>query len=267
MPGAGGLRATRHVYTVAPKDGTALLLPPDSIAVSQLITPAEADYDSRKFSWLGTISQTRSILVVRRDRGVKSVDDMKRIEVFVSSSGVGSQTEMYPILTNALLGTRLKVIRGYQGAGTSTLAVESGEVHGTVNTWGYWQRKPDLFQSGLLVPVLQYGLGRQPELPEVPNFIEFVESEDGKQMVRFFTSFAPIGRGLAMPPGVPADRAAALKKAFGALLKDETFLDQAKKLDLPIDPILGDDLDRFVADVIATRPSVVARVRTLLYEK
>jgi tripartite-type tricarboxylate transporter receptor subunit TctC len=210
MPGAGGLRATHYVYNVAPKDGTALLLPPDSIAVSQLITPAEANYDSRKFSWLGTVSQTRSILVVRSDRGVKSVEDMKRIEVFVSSSGAGSQTEMYPILTNALLGTKLKVIRGYQGASTSTLAVESGEVHGTVNTWGYWQRRPDLFQNGLLMPLLQYGLGRQPELPDVPNFIEFVDNEEGKQMVRFFTSFAPIGRGLAMPPGVPADRAAAL---------------------------------------------------------
>jgi tripartite-type tricarboxylate transporter receptor subunit TctC len=267
MPGAGGLRATLYAYNVAPKDGTSMLLPPDSIAVSQLITPNEAKYDSTRFSWLGTISQTRSILVVRRDRGVKSVEDMKSTEMFISSSGAGSQTEMYPLLTNALLGTRMKIIRGFEGSGTSTLAVESGEMHGTVNTWGYWQRRPDLFQSGLLVPILQYGVGRQPELPDVPNFIELVEKEDDKQMVRFFTSFAPIGRGLTLPPGVPADRAAALKGAFKAMLTDQAFLEQVKKLDLPIEPILGDELDRFIAEVVKTPPAVVERVRALLYSK
>jgi tripartite-type tricarboxylate transporter receptor subunit TctC len=267
MPGAGGLRATLYVYNVAPKDGTALLLPPDSIAVSQLITPNEAKYDTTKFSWLGTISQTRSVLAVRRDRGLKTADDLKRIEVFVGSSGSGSQTDMYPALTNALLGTKLKIVKGYEGSGTATLAVESGELHGTVNTWGYWQRRSELFSSGLLMPLLTYGLGRQPELPDIPNFLELVESEDGKQMVKFFTSFGPIGRGLAMPPGVPPDRAAALKQAFRDLLKDPTFLEQAKKLDLSIEPILGDEIDRFIAEVVATPPDIVARVQALLYGK
>jgi tripartite-type tricarboxylate transporter receptor subunit TctC len=267
MPGAGGLRATLYAYSVAPKDGTWVLLPPDSIAVSQLITPSEARYDTRKFSWLGTVTQTRSVLAVRSDRGVKTVDDLRRIEVFVGSSGSGSQTDMYPTLTNALLGTRLEVVKGYEGSGTSTFAVESGELHGTVNTWGYWQRRLGLFENGFLVPILQYGLGRQPELPDVPNFIELVDDEDGKQMIKFFSSFGPIGRGLALPPGVPTDRAAALKQAFAELIKDPVFLDQARRADLSIEPLMGDTIDRFIADVIATPPAIVARVRSLLYSK
>jgi len=267
MPGAGGLRATLYAYNLAPKDGTTILLPPDSIAVSQLITPDEAKYDTTKFSWLGTAAQTRSVLAVRSDRGVRTVDDLRRIEVFVGSSGSGSQTDMYPALTDALLGTRLKVVKGYEGSGTSTLAVESGELHGTVNTWGYWQRRPELFTSGLLIPILTYGLGRQPELPDVPNFIEFVDSEEGRQMVKFFTSFGPIGRGLALPPGVPADRAAALKRAFAQLVTDQAFLDQARAAGLSIDPVSGDEIDRLVAEVVATPPAVVARVQALLYGK
>ncbi len=267
MPGAGGLRATLYAYSVAPKDGTWMLLPPDSIAVSQLITPSEARYDTRKFSWLGTVTQTRSVLAVRSDRGVKTVDDLRKIEVFVGSSGSGSQTDMYPTLTNALLGTKLKVVKGYEGSETSTLAVESGELHGTVNTWGYWQRRLELFKSGLLVPILQYGLGRQPELSDVPNFIELVDNEDGKQMVKFFTSFGPIGRGLTLPPGVPADRVTALKRAFAELIKDQAFLDQAMKADLSIEPLLGDEIDRLIIEVIATPPAVVSRVQSLLHSK
>ena len=267
MPGAGGIRATLFAYNVATKDGTTILFPPDSIAVSQLITPNEARYDTTRFSWLGTISQTRGITVIRGDRGVKTIDDMKKIELFMASSGSGSQTEIYPALTNALLGTKMKIVKGFEGSGTSIIAIESGEMHGTVNTWQYWRRRPEWFKSGFLIAMMQYGLGREPELPDVPNLIELVTSDGDKQMVRFVTSFGPIGRGLALPPGVPADRAAVLKQAFRDLFKDQTFIEHAKKADLPLDPIFAEDVDRFVAEVISTPPDVVARARSMLYGK
>ena len=267
MPGAGGIRVTLYSYNVAPKDGTAILFPPDNIAFSQLMTPSEAKYDATRFSWLGAISQKRGVLVIRGDRGVRTTDDMRKVELFMASSGSGSQTEVYPMLANSLLGTKMKIVRGFEGSGTTIIAIESGEMHGTVNTWQYWRRRPDWFKSGFLLAMLQFGLGREPELPDVPNIIELVESEDGKQLVRFVTSFGPIGRGLTLPPGVPPDRANALKRAFQEMLKDETFLAQANKVDLPIDALTGSQVDQVVAGVVRTPPDVVARARSTLYSK
>jgi tripartite-type tricarboxylate transporter receptor subunit TctC len=264
MPGAGGIRAALNAYSVAAKDGSVIFFPADSISVSQLLQPAEAKYDTTKFPWLGTISQTRGVIVVRGD-AAKNVEDMKKKEVFMASSGTGSQTELYPALTNGLLGTKMKIVKGFDGSATAMIAIESGEMQGTTNTWQVWRRRPDWFQSGFLVPILQFGLGREPELPNTPNLMDIVSTPDDKQMVKFVSSLGPIGRGLALPPGVPADRVTALRAAFQEMLKDATFLEQAKKMDLPIDALSGEEVQRFVGEVMSTSPAVVARARTVLF--
>jgi tripartite-type tricarboxylate transporter receptor subunit TctC len=265
MPGAGGIRLALYGYSAAAKDGTAILFPADSIAVSQKVQPNEAKYDSTKFPWLGTISQTRGVIAIRGDIGVKNVNDMKTKEVFMASSGTGSQTEIYPALTNALLGTKMKIVKGFDGSATSMIAIESGEMHGTTNTWQVWRRRPDWFKSGYLVPILQFGAGREAELPDTPNLIDLVDSPDDKQLVKLVSSLGPIGRGLALPPGVPPDRVAALRRAFQDLLKDAAFLEQAKKMNLPIDPLSAEEVERFVSEVVNTPAAVVARARTTLF--
>jgi tripartite-type tricarboxylate transporter receptor subunit TctC len=265
MPGAGGIRAAVHAYAVAPRDGTVIFFPADSIAVSQKLQPNEAKYDATKFAWLGTISQTRGVVVVRGDTGVKTVADMKTKEIFMASSGTGSQTEIYPALANGLIGTKMKIVKGFDGSATAMLAIESGEMQGTVNTWQVWRRRPDWFQSGYLRPILQFGLGREPEISDVPNLIDLVDSPDDKQIVKFVSSLGPIGRGLALPPGLPSDRRIALQTAFKAMIEDPVFLAQAKKMDLPVDPLFADDVERFVTDVLGTSSEAVARARTLIY--
>jgi tripartite-type tricarboxylate transporter receptor subunit TctC len=264
MPGAGGVTAENYVYSVAPKDGSVLFVPQDSIVAAQLLAPEGVKYDAGKFHWLGVIVPTRSILMVRKDSGVTSVDDLKNKEIFVGSSGAGSETDMYPRVANGLLGTKMKVIPGYPGGAPQVLvALEGGEVQGSVQSWTAWQRRPDLLDK--LTPLMTFGSGREPGLPDVPNLLELVSSPDDQQIVKLVSSIGPIGRGVATPPDVPADRVDALRAAFDQMVKDEDFLAKMKGLNLPVtEPISGVEAQKIVESSLAGSPDVVKRTLDII---
>jgi tripartite-type tricarboxylate transporter receptor subunit TctC len=264
MPGGGGVVATNHAYTRSPRDGTVILIPDQALVVTQYMMPEGVQYKAGEFQWLGIALPSRAVLMVRKDTGVSSIDDLKDKEVFIGSSGAGSETDAYPRLTNALLGTKMKVIPGYPGGSTEVMvAVESGEVQGSVNGWQSWQRRPDLIPQ--LTPLVVYGEGREPGLPDVPNLLELVSDPEDQQIVRFYSSLGPIGRGAATLPDVPADRVAALRAAFEATLKDEDFLTRMKELNLPIvEPMTGEVAQALIEKALDTSPETIERARQLV---
>lgn len=263
MPGGGGLLAANHAAQVSPKDGTVILVPNDGIAVSQLLNPDAVQYDARQFHWIGILSQNWFVLGMRKDTGVTSVDDLKEKEFFVGSSGVGSPTDLFPRVTNGLLGTKLNVVAGFPGGSTEQiLAVEKGEMHGSTSTWRSWTGRKDLIDSGVIVPFIQYGLGRSPEIPDVPNLIDLLDDPTSKEIARFVTSPAAIGRGLVALPGTPDDRVQALRDAFAKMLEDPEFMKAAADQKLPIDgPMLGQAAQEFVMSVMNSSPEVVERAK------
>lgn len=264
MPGAGGMIGQNFAYNQAPKDGSVLFLPQDSSVVLQLVEPESVQYDAAKINWLGNVVQSKHVLGIRKDTGVKSWEDLKTKEVFIASSGAGSETDVYPRITNGVAKTIMKIIPGYTGGSAEGMvAVEKNEAQGIVAIMRTWNSRPDLFAQ--VTPVLVYGNGREPELPDVPNLLELAQTDEDKQLVRFVSSVGPIGRALATPPEVPEDRVAALRTAFAAMLKDAAFLEKLKKFKLdPSSAIPGEELQKIVIESLDVSPAVVEQARAIV---
>lgn len=268
MPGGGGITSLNFAYTVAPRDGSVIFLPDSSAAINQLLSPEVALYDARKFGWIGVPSQARSVLMMRTDSGVRSVDDLKKKERFVGSSGTGSETHMYPMAANGLIGTKFKVLAGYAGGSQVLIALEAKEIDGAVRTWTAWEARPDLLQNDIIRPIMIIASSRLPQLPDVPNLVELVNNEEDKKIVRFLTSMGTLGYGLGAPPGVPTERLAALRKAFDDMIADPEYLEDAKKSGLMLDtPLRGDEAQAYVAEVLSTPPELVERAKQYIEGK
>ena len=262
MPGGGGITALNFAYAVAPRDGSVIFLPDSSAAINQLLNPEVALYDARKYGWIGVPSQARSVLMMRTDSGVKSVDDLKTMERFLGSTGTGSETHMYPMAANGLIGTKFKVLPGYAGGSQVIIALEAKEVHGAVRTWTAWAARPDLLEQNVLRPILAFASSRIPDLPDVPNLVELVKSDEDKKIVGLLTSIGTLGYGLGMPPEAPKERLAALRKAFDDMIADPDYLEDAKKSGLMLDaPLRGEEAQAYVTEVLSTPPEVVQKAK------
>ena len=246
MPGAGGLKMTNYVYNVAPKDGSALLMPPDTLVITQLLKPKAAKYQSDKFTWIGGAVRSNSLAAIRTSSGIKSWKDLKNKSVPFASSGVGSQTFQIPALINGLLGTKIQIVKGYKGSRKMLLAMEQGEVAGINLTWlSFKTNRKKWFDSGYAIPVIQMGPKAEPELRSVPLLRDLVKDED-KPIVDFMSTLVTIGRGLALPPGVPKDRADYLTKAFAKVVNDPAFQADMKKRKLEVTPSTAAEIQQTV---------------------
>jgi tripartite-type tricarboxylate transporter receptor subunit TctC len=265
MPGAGGLRAANYVYNAGAKDGTSLMMSIDMMVVSELTLPESAKYKSARFNWIGTIVQTNAVLAVRADAGVKSIDDLKAKQVILASAGKGSQMSMIPATLNGILGTKMKIVAGYSGSAKALLSVEQHETQGACITWGSWKlQKRDWFQSGFVVPIVQLGHYKEPDLPNVPMAHDLVTDDGDRKILQLMSSLSPIGRGLAGPPEMPTDRVAALRAAFDRTVKDPALLAEAKRRNLDINPLSGAELQKIIAEVVTISPELVQKAQRVL---
>jgi tripartite-type tricarboxylate transporter receptor subunit TctC len=268
MPGAGGLKATNYAYNVMAKDGSALFMPPDSLVISQLLRPKKVRYDATKFTWLGTVIQSNSVIVVRSDAGISKLSDLRSKQVIMASTGKGSQTFLIPQLVNAVYGAKFKIVMGYKGSRGSQYAMEQGEAQGVSLTWLAWKTgKPHWFEKGFAKPVVQNGFVKEPDLADVPMLIDVVKNEDHKKIVRFMATLSPIGRGLAVPPGVPAARVAALRMAFQKTVADPEFIAAAERRRLRVNAASGEEIQKIVTDSMDVPAAVVRQAQKMIMGK
>lgn len=268
MTGAGGLKATNFVYTASPKDGTEIGMLVDSMVIGQLLRPKKVKFDVRKFQFLGSTVGTSHVLAVRKDSGVTSLADMKKKVIKLGSTGTGSPTFLLPTIVGALLGIKTKIVKGYKGSRSITVAIERGEVQGMSLAWISWKaQKSDWFKSGFLVPIITVGVKREPDLPNVPTLLELVKTKGDRDIATFMSSYAVMGRSFTFPPGVPKDRVKALRIAFDKTVRDPGFLKDAKKRNLPVAPKTGQELDDFVAKAMKLDASLVKRTREAIFGK
>jgi len=268
MPGGGGLKAVNYAFKVMPKTGLNWIMPPDSIVISNLLEPDKARYDARKFTYLGNVVQTNAVVVVRADKGVKTLEDLQKTQVIVGSTGTGSQTFLVPSTLNALFGTKIKIVQGYKGSMNMMQSVEQKEIDGGSLTWGAWSaNRPAWFKDGYALPIVQLGMEPDPDLPKVPMLSSYAKSDEDKQIVALISSLGPIGRSLALPPGVDMARAELLRAAFAATVADPAFRENAKKRRLDVNPMSGEALQKVVEDLMKVPPTVVKRARDQIMKR
>jgi tripartite-type tricarboxylate transporter receptor subunit TctC len=265
MPGAGGVKAANYVANVAPKDGTALLVPLKPVAMTQLLRKSGIKYDASKFNWVGSMVDAPGALTVWHGAPAKSLLDVRKTELAMASSGVGGETFIFPIVINSVLGTRFKVITGYKGMTNMLLAVERGEVHGVSTVYGSLKGlKPEWLAGGKVRFLAQVTEKRTADLPDVPTVLEFAKTDGEREILRFLTLSNVIGRSVTAPQGIPADRLAALRGAFDATVKAPGYLAEAKKRGMLLNPTPGAEVQKSVNALIATPKATVEKVKAAL---
>ena len=262
MPGGGGVKAANYMYNVAPKDGSMLSMISDYAAVAQLIQPEKIKYDIRKFKWVGIMVPANPALLVRKGAKVQKFEDMYKQELVVGLVGVLAQDGINSRIMNAILGTRIKGVAGYTGTRPIQLAMERGEVDGSISSWISWKtRAVQQIKSGQFIPVAQIGFRKAWDLPNVPLVRDQAKNEADRQVIDIASASAPFGRSVTVPPGYPAQLLAALRTSFMATMKDKEFLDTAKRRNIEIDPSSGEEIEPILNQVMATPKSVVDRFR------
>jgi tripartite-type tricarboxylate transporter receptor subunit TctC len=265
MAGAGGLKATNHLYNVAPKDGTVIATLFATLPSLRLFKPDAAKYEPLKFSWLGAFSRTVNVIVVNANAPATTIEDARAKEVVIGSIGKGNTTYQFPALINGAFGTKFKIISGYRSGGAIYKAMESGEVHGYAPVWlSVVATKAEAYRKGEIKVLVQGGLAKVPELPDVPLLLDLATNEDQRAMIRFLSSGSPLGRAAQAPPGVPKARHDALTRALAATVKDPAFLAEMKKRKLSVAYTSREDTVALVRQIMETPKPVVDRLRTVL---
>jgi tripartite-type tricarboxylate transporter receptor subunit TctC len=266
MPGAGSLRAASHVYNVAPKDGTVISLTRAPVIAPLLGSTSGASFDVTKFTWLGSGASDLTVCALLGNPKVATMADALTHELTLGGLGPGSDEDMYTKILRKLLGMKAKLVTGYPGGAEMVLAVERGELDGRCG-WAWSSikiSKPEWIAQKKIKVLNVLALERSPELPDVPSIMEFVKEERHKQIFRFVLNAATLGRPFVAPPGIPEDRANALRKAFEDTMQDTTYLAEMKAKKLDVGPIRWQDIPPLLKDFYSTPQDVVDETRSII---
>ena len=264
--GAGGIKMANYLYSIAAQDGTAIGMFPSTLVAAQAVRTDGVQYDANKFAWLGSITTSPVTLAVWRDSPVRSLDDARRQQVVVAASNKGAITYTFPHMLNELLGTKFKIVSGYQGNSTMTVAMERGEVQGVTNSWDGWKSfNPAWVREGK-IRVLVQTEPKAKDLPDIPSVQELARSASDRQVMALIVSGDALGKPLAASPNIPPERVQALRDAFEATIRDPAFIEAAAAARVEINPISGTALQATVARVLATPQDLAERARMIIAE-
>lgn len=264
MPGGGGIKAANYVANVAPKDGTILTIASQGLPVDQALginTGLEADL--RNFNWLGNMSSHNQVSVVWHTSKTQSWEDALKRETVMGTTGAGSISTQVPALYNNVLGAKFKLVVGYADGADVNLAMERGEVDArATNPWvSYKAATPHLVEKKMIKPIVQIGMQKEPDLPDVPLLRDLAKTPEQKQVIDFISRSVSVGRPIATTPGVPPERVAALRKAFDATLADPEFLAEAEKQRMEIRAMSGAELAQLIKDIIEAPADIREKVK------
>jgi tripartite-type tricarboxylate transporter receptor subunit TctC len=266
MPGGGGLRAAIHLFNTAPKDGTALCAIVQSVGFDSVLgeLPVRAD----QFSFIGRMTSSVEMQLIWHTSATKTLDDAKHRVTVIGATGTSSPSAIVPRLLNDAIKTQFRIVGGYTGTQESSLAMERGEVEGTLKSLESLQvNNRDWLDSGKVRVLWQLAMHPHPSFPDVPAIGQLGEDEEGRAMMRLIASTAEIGRSIATAPGVPADRVKMLRDAFEAMIADPDFQAAAKQRGATLSPAKGEAIQTIIQDTIHTPPNVVQRVKRIISAK
>ena len=266
MEGAGSLRLANWLYNVGPKDGTAFGIIGRGTGFDPLLGNNAAKFDATKYTWIGSANNEVSVCVAWHTSPIRKFEDMLTQELIVGGTSTSADTDQFPRITNGVLGTKMKVVTGYPGGNEVGLAMERGEVQGRCG-WSWssvkstHQRSIDEKKFSILV---QLGLDKHPDLPDVPLILDFAKSDEQRQILRLIFARQAMGRPFVGPPNIPPERARALRDAFMATMQDKDFLADTAKAQMEITPVDGEKVQALVKEIYATPSEVVQRATSML---
>lgn len=273
MPGGGHLIATRHLYSLAKRDGLTIASLSRSIPNQEIfLGSAEAKYRSTDFSWLGSITDEVQVCVVRHDVPVKTFDDLKTVPkpVAMGGQGRGIEPSDYGRLLREIFNANVHVIDGYTGTGPRRVALEQGELGGVCG-WSWTSVKgtsQEWLDKGFIRVVAQLGMKPHPELTErkVPFLLDKAPDPTSRRLMEVLFSRLAIGRPILAPPGVPPDRLELLRAAFDKTMKDSAFLTETSKLGLEVDPIGGAEVEKLIRKIFDYPADILKKATQIVME-
>jgi tripartite-type tricarboxylate transporter receptor subunit TctC len=260
QPAAGSLVAANQIANTAPRDGTVIALIQRGMLLARLVNPTGVRFELDKLNWLGNLASETGVVLAWHTAPHRTAQDLLAQELIVGGQ-TGADPEISPRLYNALIGTRFRIVTGYNGTAEIALAIERGEVQGTADwSWASLKKqRPDWLREKKVTLLLQGALQRDPELPDLPSVLDFVKSDADRRVLELYFTQKTIARPVIAPPGIPPERLAALRAAFAALATDREFLADAEKSGLDVAPVAGDAVDRVVALIAGTPADIAER--------
>jgi tripartite-type tricarboxylate transporter receptor subunit TctC len=268
QPGSGSISMTNQLYNAGPFDGTVIGAAFGGMPTAPLLTPEGVKFDPTKLNWLGSTNRETHVTYLWHTASANSIEDIKKQEIVVGAQAPGTTQYDFPLMANAIFGTKFKIVNGYGGTPQIHLAMERGEVEGNgASAWTTLKAlNSDWIKDKKVKIIAQWALRPNPELPGVPSVLDLAKNDKDKAALLLVLARLDFGRPFFLPPNVPTDRVEALRKAFDDTMKDPAFLAEAETLKLDIDPLNGKQVSELVAQVIATPKDVVERVRGI-FEK
>lgn len=266
MPGAGGIVATNHLYSIASKDGLTIGAVQNNTPFEPLYGTKQANYDANKFNWLGSPSVETGVLTIWNAAPAKTIADAQKFELRVGSSGANSTPSFYARLLNETLGFKLKLIVGYPGQNDALLAMERGEIDGYPSAFynSLMATRPTWIGEKKVNLLVQYGAQKEKALPDVPFVMDLLKNDEDRALWNAAVGPLGIGRPYLMPPATPKERVDGVRKAFWAAINDPEFLAEQKKAKLGADtPRTGEQIQQLIAKVYQSPASVVERIKKL----
>jgi tripartite-type tricarboxylate transporter receptor subunit TctC len=259
MAGAGSLRAVDYLYSVAPKDGSVIGTFSRTLPLAPLLSGA--NFDSRKFTWLGSVAQDVIVCFTSRSSPIKTWQDLLTKPSSLGGEGASAEPDIYARFVKNIFGARIKLVSGYRGTNDIFLAIERGELDGVCGvSWGTVASvHPDYMRDGKINVIVQIGLRKAADLPKVPTLADVAQNKDQEEIIKLIVTTLAMSRPFAAPPDVPADRKAALIAAFEKTTQDPQFKAEAERIKLDVDFVPAHDIDRLLAAAYATPKALIAK--------
>src|SRR5262249_44575045 len=269
MQGAGGLKAIDYLYKIAPKDGGVIGTIGRGLAFEPMLGKNEVRFDPLQFTWLGSMNREATLAMAWHTSKIKTFADLKTTELLVPGTGAGADSEIIPHAFNNLAGTKFKIVAGYRDTSEGALAMERGELDGLA----YWSwsaimaAHPDWVWDKKVNLLFHTGVDPIPAVPDLPRIRTLVENPIDKKAIELLLAREILGRPFLAPPGVPPDRAATLRSAFAATLRDPAFRKEAERAKLDTDLVTGEEVETLLKEAAAAPTQVVDRLKQALDRK
>lgn len=263
MPGAGGSVALNNAYNVAAPDGLTLVTPLVAVVTSQAVGEDTVKYDVSKFNWIGRISDATRVLLMASKVGARTMPELRGKPVIAAASSRTSETYLMPAFMNKILGTKFKIVSGYQSAGKRNLAIENGEVEAAITTWNDVRtfHLDWIKDGGIMRLIVQIALAKHPELPNLPLLLDYAQNPADHDLLEFMSASSQMGQSYATSPGVPAPVVDVLRRAFDATMKDPAYIEKMKTAKMEFGPATGEEMAAIVARTIGAPKSVIDRYK------
>ncbi len=271
MPGTGGLTMANYIYNQAPRDGSEIATMQSGVIFEKLyhtLSPggANARFEAEKFGWIGSALRSTYVTITWHDSPVKNLEDAKYKDAVLGASTTSSDNFLLAVLGNKLLGTKFRIVHGYQGSTSTDLAIERGEINGAAGKdWTtLTTSRPDWLKDKKVNIIVQMGMQKHPSIPNVPSALELAANDEDRAMMELVFAKFNLSRPFFGPPNMSSKVMQDFRASFAALVKDKEFLQEAEKTGMEIDPVYGDEAEKLVARLLRTPETQAQKMRELL---